>query len=183
MARRASSACRLTRIPQPDVGARVWRVRRAPAQQRHVGEWRAVADHSRQRSDDRPGASGVYPRRQLGNEFSLDRPWLGEYHRLALYGRALTAAEVAEQFQAGPDAPIAQPEPTPLSPTEAATTEVATAVPDAVSSAASPQPESTATAPLPEPETAVFSPGILAVGVSVMAILVLGGFFVLRRRN
>ncbi len=120
----------------------------------------------------------------LGNEFSLDRPWLGEYHRLALYGRALTAAEVAEQFQAGPDAPIAQPEPTTLPPTEVATTDVvATAVPDAVSSAASPQPESTATALLPEPETAVFSPGILAVGVSVMAILVLGGFFVLRRRN
>lgn len=41
----------------------------------------------------------------LGNELTADRPWLGEYHLVALYGRALRAEEVALNFAAGPEAP------------------------------------------------------------------------------
>jgi hypothetical protein len=40
----------------------------------------------------------------LGRELDLQRPWLGEMHRMAIYNRALTAAEVAQSFQAGPRA-------------------------------------------------------------------------------
>lgn len=52
----------------------------------------------------------------VGNEASLDRPWLGRIYFLALFPRALTAEEVEFQFQAGlpfkpevhlKDAPIA----------------------------------------------------------------------------
>ncbi|MCG3154872.1 MAG: hypothetical protein DKINENOH_01468 [bacterium] len=37
----------------------------------------------------------------LANELSLDRPWLGELHLIAIYSRALTAAEVKKNFEAG----------------------------------------------------------------------------------
>ena len=52
----------------------------------------------------------------IGNEATLDRPWLGKIYFLALYPRALTAEEIEFQFQAGlhfkpdvhvKDAPIA----------------------------------------------------------------------------
>jgi hypothetical protein len=36
----------------------------------------------------------------LGNELTGDRPWLGEYHLVALYDRALSAEEVAQNFAA-----------------------------------------------------------------------------------
>ncbi len=36
----------------------------------------------------------------LANELSKDRPWLGELHLVALYDRALTAAEVQQNFAA-----------------------------------------------------------------------------------
>ncbi len=39
----------------------------------------------------------------LGNEKSGDRPWLGELHLVALYHRALDAAEVGRNFAAGCD--------------------------------------------------------------------------------
>jgi len=38
----------------------------------------------------------------LANEPSGDRPWLGTYHMVALYNRALSPAEVHQKFQTGP---------------------------------------------------------------------------------
>lgn len=37
----------------------------------------------------------------LGNEFNADRAWLGTYHRVALYDRALSAQEVDDNYAAG----------------------------------------------------------------------------------
>jgi hypothetical protein len=37
----------------------------------------------------------------LGTELGGNRPWLGEYHLVALYGRALSAAEVGANYAAG----------------------------------------------------------------------------------
>jgi len=39
----------------------------------------------------------------LANELEDARPWLGTYHLVALYSRALSDAEVATNFAAGPD--------------------------------------------------------------------------------
>jgi hypothetical protein len=38
----------------------------------------------------------------LANEHTLDRPWVGEYRLVAVYCRALSAADVAQNFAAGP---------------------------------------------------------------------------------
>jgi hypothetical protein len=38
----------------------------------------------------------------LANEASGDRPWLGEFQRVALFACALNSAEVEESFAAGP---------------------------------------------------------------------------------
>lgn len=38
----------------------------------------------------------------LGNEVTLDRPWLGTFHRVVLYDRALSGAEVAGLYAQGP---------------------------------------------------------------------------------
>lgn len=38
----------------------------------------------------------------LGNELTLGRPWRGVFRRVALYARALSAAEIEELFQQGP---------------------------------------------------------------------------------
>jgi len=38
----------------------------------------------------------------LGNELSPSFPWLGEFHLFAVYDRALSAAEVEQNFEAGP---------------------------------------------------------------------------------
>jgi hypothetical protein len=38
----------------------------------------------------------------LANELTQDRPWLGEFHLVAVYARALTQAEVNQNFNAGP---------------------------------------------------------------------------------
>jgi len=43
----------------------------------------------------------------LGNEFSNNRAWLGAYHLVAIYGRALSAQEVKMHFEAGPGADTA----------------------------------------------------------------------------
>jgi hypothetical protein len=40
----------------------------------------------------------------LANELTSDRPWLGTYHLVAIYNRALPAKEVAQNFKAGVDA-------------------------------------------------------------------------------
>jgi hypothetical protein len=39
----------------------------------------------------------------LANEFGEDRAWLGEYHLVAIYNRALTPAEVGQNYAAGAD--------------------------------------------------------------------------------
>lgn len=41
----------------------------------------------------------------LGNEFQQSRPWAGTFELVALYSRALSAAEVQRNFLAGPTAP------------------------------------------------------------------------------
>lgn len=41
----------------------------------------------------------------LANEVTGDRPWLGEFHLLALFSRALTPSEVLQNYQAGPHPP------------------------------------------------------------------------------
>ncbi len=40
----------------------------------------------------------------LGNEQSKDRPWLGEFHAVAIYSRALSANEVLQRFRVGSQA-------------------------------------------------------------------------------
>jgi hypothetical protein len=47
----------------------------------------------------------------LGNEIGADRPWLGTYHLVAVYDRALSAAEVEVNYEAGPDAESGEVEP------------------------------------------------------------------------
>jgi hypothetical protein len=37
----------------------------------------------------------------LANEFTLDRPWLGELHRVAIYDTALSQSQVTQRFTAG----------------------------------------------------------------------------------
>jgi hypothetical protein len=39
----------------------------------------------------------------LANELTGDRPWLGEFHLVAIYDRALSQAEVSQNFEAGAD--------------------------------------------------------------------------------
>ncbi len=47
----------------------------------------------------------------LANELSGDRPWLGEYQLVAIYCRGLSAAEVQQNYLAGPRPSTAQLEP------------------------------------------------------------------------
>jgi PKD repeat protein len=44
----------------------------------------------------------------LANEVTGDRPWLGEYHRVAIYQCAFAAEDVARHFAAGPRGPTNQ---------------------------------------------------------------------------
>ena len=64
----------------------------------------AYVDGRRVAQDDRPGGFGDWDRGfalLLANETTGDRPWLGRYHMVAIYDRALTAAEVARHTAAG----------------------------------------------------------------------------------
>ena len=45
----------------------------------------------------------------LGNEFGADRAWLGAYHLVAVYARALLSKEVEIHYQAGPGAKTPEP--------------------------------------------------------------------------
>jgi hypothetical protein len=38
----------------------------------------------------------------LTNELTEDRPWLGEFHLVAIFNRALSQDEVSQNFNAGP---------------------------------------------------------------------------------
>ena len=38
----------------------------------------------------------------LGNEMTGDRPWLGTYHMVAIFDRALDQTEINQNFAAGP---------------------------------------------------------------------------------
>ncbi len=39
----------------------------------------------------------------IANEVSMNRPWYGDLHLVALYGRALSSAEITQNYAAGPD--------------------------------------------------------------------------------
>ncbi|MBA3538760.1 MAG: LamG domain-containing protein [Deltaproteobacteria bacterium] len=41
----------------------------------------------------------------LANEYQQERPWVGTFALVALYGKALTPAEIHQNFMLGPDAP------------------------------------------------------------------------------
>lgn len=45
----------------------------------------------------------------LGNELTNDRPWRGKYHRVAIFDRALSSAQVLSSFQAGDEGSIELP--------------------------------------------------------------------------
>ncbi|MFN0159305.1 MAG: immunoglobulin domain-containing protein [Bacteroidota bacterium] len=45
----------------------------------------------------------------IANEVSLNRPWYGDIHLVALYGRSLSASEALQNYSAGPDPEIAGP--------------------------------------------------------------------------
>ena len=73
----------------------------------------------------------------LGNESSLDRPWLGELHLVAIYDRALSSGEVSLNYNAGQtqatptptNTPVASNTPTPTSTVPASPTPTNTPVP------------------------------------------------------
>lgn len=101
----------------------------------------------------------------LANELTGERPWLGDYHLVAIYNRALTDSEVAQNLGAGPDggstapSPTATDEPT-VPPTATETplptaTLTATATPTATVTAL---PTETATATVPPTEEPTLSP-------------------------
>ena len=53
----------------------------------------------------------------LANEVSGRRPWVGDYHLVAIYGKALNLAEVVKNYNVGPESdtnPPVDPTPTPL---------------------------------------------------------------------
>jgi hypothetical protein len=52
----------------------------------------------------------------LGNEIGQERPWLGTYHLVAMYGRSLSAPEVQTNFAAGPEGAPGDPTPPPPPP-------------------------------------------------------------------
>ena len=49
----------------------------------------------------------------LANELTMNRTWLGELHLVAIYSRELSASEVSQNFNAGPNGIYQTPTPTP----------------------------------------------------------------------
>jgi hypothetical protein len=91
----------------------------------------------------------------LGNEINGDRAWLGSLHLIAVYDRALDAAEITQNRQAGANAaglsaPTPQPEPEP-EPDAPADTESSTGSDPVVDPVVEPEPEPE---PQPEPQPA-----------------------------
>ncbi|MCB0114635.1 MAG: LamG domain-containing protein [Caldilineaceae bacterium] len=72
------------------------------------------------RIDSRAGSLSNWDadfRLALANEVSGRRPWLGDFHLVAIYGKALGVAEVMQNYRVGPepdDTPPVDPTPTPL---------------------------------------------------------------------
>ena len=96
----------------------------------------------------------------LANELTGDRPWLGEFHLLAIYNRALGSAEVGAHFEAGanmsPPAESAKPEPPAAAPPAATDTLPATAEPtEKPQPPATAEPTQTPQSPPPAPDTVV----------------------------
>lgn len=120
----------------------------------------------------------------LANEFSNDRPWLGEYHRVAIYDRALSSDEIKLRFAAGsggimPAAPqeTATPEPSPT--TQASPTETAPPpTPQTVEIQNPPGAE-----PVTDPSTPSRAVTILVVGVAIGVVVVLANAWLLRRKS
>ena len=52
----------------------------------------------------------------LGNEVTLNRPWLGELHMAAVYSRALSLSDVNQNFDAGPQSSTGGGTPPPVDP-------------------------------------------------------------------
>jgi len=46
----------------------------------------------------------------LANEFTRDRPWLGEFRRIAIYDRAFGQKETTQNFRAGPERTPSEPD-------------------------------------------------------------------------
>jgi hypothetical protein len=67
-----------------------------------AGQARLYVDGVQQAADSRPGKLEWNNKYQLvlANEPGGDRPWLGEYHLVAIYSQALTAGEVQSNFTA-----------------------------------------------------------------------------------
>jgi hypothetical protein len=64
-------------------------------------------DGKRQASKNVPGSLMTWDSRfplVLANEASGDRPWLGSFHLVAIYARALTGPEIEQNFRAGSNA-------------------------------------------------------------------------------
>ncbi len=87
------------------------------------------------RGGDFSNWDGTY-RLGLGNELTGGRPWLGSFHRLAIYDRAFTATEVSQAYTAGSNAPVSTTTSTTTTTNTAAATSVDT-VPVAVNDSAS----------------------------------------------
>jgi hypothetical protein len=71
-----------------------------------AGEARIYLDGGEQASGSVGGDFGNWDsshRLGLANELTGDRPWLGELHLVAIFDRALTEAEVSQNFESGPD--------------------------------------------------------------------------------
>ncbi len=91
----------------------------------HVVFTRAADGQRRIYVDGRVAAAGVLAgdlsgwderyRLILANEATADRPWLGTFDLVAIYGRALNPAEVAQNHAAGPQGSPAPPGPGPAS--------------------------------------------------------------------
>jgi len=121
----------------------------------------------------------------LANEISMDRPWLGEYHRVALYDLAWSVDEVQQRFLAGP---TGLPDPTPepaaavvdVTPETAAETAVDPPAPSATEAATNPT--AVPVAESEEVETAVSSfPWLVTAGALVVLAVIV--FIILHRRR
>ncbi|NDJ77045.1 MAG: hypothetical protein GYB65_12390, partial [Chloroflexi bacterium] len=95
----------------------------------------------------------------LANEFTGNRPWRGDFHLVAIYNRALSSAEVSQNYSAGSDGdepvPTPTPEPTDVPPPTATFTPLPTDTPTRTPTLV---PTETALPPTNTPEPATDTP-------------------------